>query len=380
MVSTKYAPSHAPFVGKGRWTMQIQATKDDSLMEWVIDRGLKLQKDLRNPNNALQPDNDRAPQVLWADFKKDVVKITKKHSSESRGKLTSQMRNLEREIECLARSPDFDTDNNVRANEAFLAKELENLKWIEARDRKDDLRVIVTNHGEVLGGIWSGMNRDRKPRDLLYWLKVPDLPNNAPVFKRDSRRMANLTRDYHDTLQRIEANSHNEDLEWDRRTESVLNEVKDSQRLTEQDINNTEWLITYPQVWKALCLAKNGTATGLDGCPYELWKELDRHYEESKYNGGEKEGFDIVGTLTTVFNNIQIFRMDKESHFAEGWMCPIYKKKDPTEISNYRPITLLNTDYKLLTKTLALQLVEPIHKMIHPDQAGFIPKRLILTT
>ena len=58
-------------------------------------------------------------------------------------------------------------------------------------------------------------------------------------------------------------------------------------------------------------------------------------------------------------------------------MCPIYKKKDPTEIGNYRPITLLNTDYKLLTKTLALQLVEPIHKMIHPDQAGFIPKRSI---
>ena len=34
-------------------------------------------------------------------------------------------------------------------------------------------------------------------------------------------------------------------------------------------------------------------------------------------------------------------------------------------------------DYKLLTKTLSLQLVEPIHKLIHPDQAGFIPKRSI---
>lgn len=57
-------------------------------------------------------------------------------------------------------------------------------------------------------------------------------------------------------------------------------------------------------------------------------------------------------------------------------MCPIYEKKDPTEISNYRPITLLNTDYKILTKTLALQLVE-LHKLIYPDQAGFIPKRSI---
>jgi hypothetical protein len=58
-------------------------------------------------------------------------------------------------------------------------------------------------------------------------------------------------------------------------------------------------------------------------------------------------------------------------------MCLIYKKKDPTEISNYRPITLLNTDYKLLTKILATQLMEKVQKIVHKDQAGFIPKQSI---
>jgi len=58
-------------------------------------------------------------------------------------------------------------------------------------------------------------------------------------------------------------------------------------------------------------------------------------------------------------------------------MCPIYKKKDPTEISNYCPITLLNTEYKLLTKVLALQLNESIQHLVHPDQAGFIQRRSI---
>jgi len=58
-------------------------------------------------------------------------------------------------------------------------------------------------------------------------------------------------------------------------------------------------------------------------------------------------------------------------------MCPIYKKKDRAEISNYRPITLLNTDYKILTKVLALQLVDKIHNMVHPDQTSFVPGRSI---
>lgn len=58
-------------------------------------------------------------------------------------------------------------------------------------------------------------------------------------------------------------------------------------------------------------------------------------------------------------------------------MCPIYKKKDRTRIENYRPITLLNTDYKTMTKALASQLAKNICSLLHPDQTGFVPTRLI---
>lgn len=133
--------------------------------------------------------------------------------------------------------------------------------------------------------------------------------------------------------------------------------------------------MTYPQIEKALNQATNGTATGLDRCPYELWKELGKRYKETKSQGGK--GFDIVKTLLIIFRNIQMQGIKENSDFAKGWMCPIYKKKDPMDITNYRPITLLNMDYKLLTKTLALQLVKLIHNLIHPDQASFIPKRSI---
>jgi hypothetical protein len=39
---------------------------------------------------------------------------------------------------------------------------------------------------------------------------------------------------------------------------------------------------------------------------------------------------------------------------------------------NYRPITVLNTDYKIFTKAIATRLTEIAPNIIHPDQADFI--------
>ena len=49
------------------------------------------------------------------------------------------------------------------------------------------------------------------------------------------------------------------------------------------------------------------------------------------------------------------------------------KGKDRLELSNWRPITLLNIDYKLLTKTLGQRLKNVLPSLIHNDQNGFIP-------
>ena len=49
------------------------------------------------------------------------------------------------------------------------------------------------------------------------------------------------------------------------------------------------------------------------------------------------------------------------------------KGKDRLDIANWRPITLLNTDYKLLTKTLAGRLKSVLPSLVHPNQNGFVP-------
>ena len=187
--------------------------------------------------------------------------------------------------------------------------------------------------------------------------------------------MAEMARKHHDSLQEEDLNSLEHEM-WEMSTELILDGIPNGQTLQDPMASPLNWIATEAHTEKALKKTKKGSATGMDGCPYELWKTLQARHNEASHTN--LPSFNVIKTITAVFNDIQTFGLDEESTFALGWMCPIYKKKDPTEISNYRPITLLNTDYKLLTKVLAIQLMDHIEQLIHQDQAGFIPRRSIL--
>ena len=59
-------------------------------------------------------------------------------------------------------------------------------------------------------------------------------------------------------------------------------------------------------------------------------------------------------------------------------MSILYKNKGLREdIRNYRPITLLNGDYKILTRILAKRLLRIVTQFVSPAQIGFMPRTLI---
>ena len=61
-----------------------------------------------------------------------------------------------------------------------------------------------------------------------------------------------------------------------------------------------------------------------------------------------------------------------------GVICLLYKKGDRDEVGNWRPITLLNTDYKIIAIVYASRLKKVLPSIIHDDQKAYIEGRQIM--
>ena len=90
-----------------------------------------------------------------------------------------------------------------------------------------------------------------------------------------------------------------------------------------------------------------------------------------------KHYWDIVGpeVVNCVLSSLNSGRMP--CSLNETYLCLIPKVKSPQKITEFKPISLCNVVYKLISKVLANRLKRVLDAVIDESQSAFVPSKLI---
>ena len=130
-------------------------------------------------------------------------------------------------------------------------------------------------------------------------------------------------------------------------------------RVSSSDVISLDSPITIEEVELALTVFPHDKAPGADG----ITAEGLSHFLFLKQ--------DIANMYNSWMDGVEI-----PQEISSGVITLIFKKGDPTDIANYRPITLLNSLYKTFTRILASRLKHVLPSIIGPEQTA-IPTRYI---
>jgi len=136
-------------------------------------------------------------------------------------------------------------------------------------------------------------------------------------------------------------------------------------KLTGEQRDNCEGNITVKEALTALkqMAKKKNRSPGTDGLSFEFllyfWDKIKN---------------EIVDSFNTALEEGELAISQKR-----GIIRLLPKQGDCRKLENWRPIALLNTDYKILTKCLALRLEPVLPSIIHENQTGYVKGRYIGT-
>ncbi len=144
--------------------------------------------------------------------------------------------------------------------------------------------------------------------------------------------------------------------------ENIMLKDENFTQIADTDRDNLEKSITLNELYKALSKMKDKKAPGNDGLTVALYKTIWPDIREAFHKAAVEA----------------IEKQELPPSMRQGVIRLIEKKgKDRTSLDNWRPISLLNVDYKIISKAIALRLENLLPKIINGNQLAFVPNRLI---
>ena len=257
-------------------------------------------------------------------IKQDIRTETqqKQPNTSNVNELYSKLHELERNNGrgTLIRSREKNLLNNEQPSKYFYYQEL------KKQVRKKITKLQITQENDNKGDI--NYTTDSREIQIEIWRHYTDIYSKHPTCPKAQQQ---LLQQVHKTIPHAEALKIDQPIQTEELTQTIQ----------QMELNKT---------------------TGKDGLPTEFYNTF---WNELKY---------ILTQVTAYIytNHNQCCRTQKCAIISL-----LYKEGEREILNNWRPISLLCTDYKLTTKTLANRLTPTLHHILHENQTCTVPTRTI---
>ena len=144
----------------------------------------------------------------------------------------------------------------------------------------------------------------------------------------------------------------------------TFNEFFETENALSEEITKTcEGVMSIHECELALKTMENNKTPGTDGLPPEFYRYF----------------WNLLSSIMVSSFNYAFQNRTLSISQCQGIISLIPKKKKNAEyLKNWRPVSLLNVDYKIAMKTIALHLEKILPNLIHPCQSGYVKGRFIV--
>ena len=223
---------------------------------------------------------------------------------------------------------------------------------------------LLDNTSWYLGTIHHSTTRLTFPSPLIFFQVSRPLATSSlarslrDLIEARFARFACFTRKTQGKLRSIEEM----DLEQEYNNNNFPLITEEHPKLNQIDKEKCEGLLTEKEGLEAVKSMELGKSPGTDGLPTEFYKVFWK---------------DISPILISSLN--RSYQKGKLAITQRRGIISLIPKKDKAlnELKNWRPITLLNCDYKIASKAIASRLKSVLSDLIEYDQSGFLKGRSI---